>query len=241
MNVENETKVTGDFYSAKRQFFREWAVLLRVYGLDTFLGGLYPLFGFYIMHRPGGSQVYNVVLPFIIATATMGYLAYSIQISRTRGGTSRYYSQFPGDQTTLWDAQIAYLIASAIWINGVIAVGAYFKLGGANYVPYYRLHPEMFCLPFLVIAFVIAFLHNRHSKEFAVVFIGAAAALAAVIYFSDMFFMGEKASRQNDFYPPRVHDLKFQLTIAFLLLTASITGLGMTRFFWKRRELGEIL
>ena len=73
------------FYSRRRQFFREWRSLWRMHGLDTLLGGVYALAGFYLGHRVGLSQVHNVITPFIVAAIVAGYLAFFrvIRIKRT--------------------------------------------------------------------------------------------------------------------------------------------------------------
>jgi hypothetical protein len=230
----------AEFYSRKRQFLREWAILWRMHGLDTFLGGMYSLFGFYLFHSVGGSQVYNVVLPFIIAGCVIGYLAFCVMKPQTKGNTVPFYFNFPRNRTISWDAQIAYLITAALSIEGIILIGTYFKLGGATYTPYYRIHPEAIALPYVALAFVLSYLHIRHSKTFFVTYALALALFIVGTYYWIMVGFPEQANEYNNFLPQRGFDIKNQFAYAALLFISAVVGLIVTRHRWQLREMGEI-
>ena len=228
------------FYSRKRQFFREWRVLWRIHGLDTLLGGVYVLVGFYVGHRVGLSQVYNVVVPFIIASIVAGYLAFVIYAPESQGNTLPFYFNLPRGRTAVWDAHLAYLVCTVLWMEGAILIGAMFKLGGAGMTPHYRLHPEAFGLPFLAIASVSSYVHIRHSKRYI-----AASLLAVVVFAAGLYYwvtngFWEDAQQHNNFFPPRGFALSSQYAFAALLLVSAAFVLILSRCHWQRREVGEI-
>ena len=231
-------KSTG-FYSPKRQFLREWRILLRIYGLDTFLGGVYVLAGLYVFHEFGRSQVYDVITPFIVATIVGGYLAFVISVPQSQGNTLPYYFNLPRGRTAAWDAHLAYLVCTVLWMEGIILIGVTFKLGGATITPHYRLHPEAFVLPFLAIACISSYAHMRHSKRYI-----AAAVLAIVAFSTGATFwfarFAEEARERNNFFPRRGFALSHQYAFAALLLGAAAFVLVLSRRHWQRREVGEI-
>ena len=91
---------SAGFYSRKQQFLREWRVLWRIHRLDTLLGGVYVLAGFYAFHRVGLSQVYDVIAPFIVASIVAGYLASAIHEPQSQGHTRPFYFNLPRSRTT---------------------------------------------------------------------------------------------------------------------------------------------
>ncbi len=228
------------FYSRKRQFFREWSVLWRMHWLDTLLGGLYVLIGFYAFRRVGLSQVYDAFAPFVVASIVAGYQTFVISIPQSKGNTLPYYFNLPRSRTAAWDAQLAYLVCTVLWMEGIILVGAMFKIGGAGMTPHYRLHPEAFVLPFLVIAAVLSFAHIRHSKRYI------AASLLAIAVFSWGLYkwagvgFWEDPEQLNNFFPPRGFALSSQCAFAALLLVSATFVLVLSRCHWRHREVGEI-
>ena len=228
------------FYSRKRQFFREWRVLWRMHWLDTLLGGLYVLIGFYAFRRVGLSQVYDVFAPFVVASIDAAYLAFVISIPQSGGNTLPYYFNLPRNRTAAWDAHLAYLVCTALWMEAVILVGVLFKLGGAGITPHYRLHPEVIVLPFLAIAAAFSFAHLRHTVRNRV----SSALILLMFTFGLLYWLGfsvrETAEQDNNFFPPRGLPLSVQCVLASLLLVYAMFVLAVTRRHWKRREVGEI-
>ncbi len=228
------------FYSRKKQFFREWRILWRIHGLDTFLGGVYVLAGFYAFHQVGRSQVYDVITPFIVASIVAGYLAFAIHVPQSTGKTLPYYFNLPRSRTVAWDAHLSYLVCAVLWMEGLILVGATLKLGGAGITPHYRLHLEAFVLPFLVIASVSSYAQIRHSRQYI-----ALAILAIVLFSTGLYYwlsigFWEDAEELNDFFPSRGFAPSIQYASTVLLLVSAAFVLALSRFYWKRREVGEI-
>lgn len=232
--------ISTGFYSRKRQFLREWRALWRIHGLDTLLGGAFVLLGFYFAHRVGLSQVYNVIVPFIVAGIVSGYLAFVISIPQSRGNTLPYYFNLPRSRTAAWDAHLAFLVCAVLWMEGVILIGAMLKLGGAGMTPHYRLHPEAFVLPFLVIAAIFSFAHIRHSVRYIAASLLAMAVFAVGLYKWVSIGFWEDAEQLNNFFPPRGFTLSSQYAFAALLLVSAACALALSRGHWQRREVGEI-
>lgn len=228
------------FYSRKRQFFREWRVLWRMHGLDTLLGGLYVLAGFYLAHRVGISQVYNVFMPFIIASLVAGYLTWIIGAPQSRGNTLPFYFNLPRDRTAAWDAQLAYLVCAVVWMEAIILIGVTLKIGGANITPHYRLHPEAFGLPFLAIAAVSCYAHVQHSRQNFVIALLAVVAFVTALYYWLLYGFPEDPARHNNYFPSRGFFLINQYTFAALLLLSAAFVLVLCRAHWRCREVGEI-
>jgi len=228
------------FYSRKRQFLREWRALWRIHWLDSFLGGVYALIGFYAFHQVGVSQVHNVITPFFVAGIAAGYLAFVIYAPQSRGNTLPYYFNLPRSRTGAWDAQFAFLVCTVLWMEGVILIGALLQLGGAGMTPHYRLHPEAFALPFLAIASVTFYLHVRHSTRSILAAVLAILAFAAGLYYWIAIGFWEDAEEYNNFFPPREFALSSQCAFAALLVVAAACVLVLCRSHWRRREVGEI-
>ena len=211
-----------------------------MHGTDTLLGGAYVLAGFYIAHSSGLSQVYNVFAPFFVASIVAGYPAWGIRLPQSRGNTLPYYFNLPRDRMATWDAHLAFLVGVVLWLEGAILLGTHFKLGGAGITPHYRLHPELFFLPFLTIAAVFSYAHIRHSVSYV------CACLIAIILFCWGIYrwtgnvFGDHAGEHNNFLPPREFALSQQFAFAALLLGVAVGVLIFCRRYWQRREVGEI-
>ena len=228
------------FYSRREQFFREWRLVWRSHGVDALLGSLYVIAGFYVAHQVGVSQVYNVIAPFIIASIVVGYLAFAIYAPQSRGNTLPFYFNLPRSRTAAWDAYLAFLACTVLWMEGLILIGVMLKLGGAAMTPHYRLHPEAFGLPFLAIASVSSYLHARHSKRYVAAFVLVFVAFMVGLYYWITVGFWEDAEQFNNFYPPRAFALGHQYAVAALLLVSAGLVLALRRRQWRRREVGEI-
>lgn len=231
---------TAGFYSPRRQFVREWRVLLRLHGVDVFLGGVYVLGGFYFLHWVGESQVYDVVIPGLVATIHAVYLAYAILLPQSSGSTFPFYFNLPREQMRAWDARLAFLCGVVVWMEAVILVATLLKIGGAGITPHYRLHPETFVSPFLAVAAVASYAHLKHSKGYIVV-----ALLMLVVFFCGFVpwlnsVWMQFGDETNNFFPPRVLALSDQFIFAGLLTVATTALLALIRFRWRRREAGDI-
>jgi hypothetical protein len=229
-----------EFYGRRQQFFREWRVLWDVHGLDTLLGGVYVLPGFYFFRDVGFSQVYNVIGPFIIASLIAGYLAFMVCAPQTQGKTLPFYFNLPRARTTTWDAHLAYLVCAVLWIEGAILIGVLFKLGGAGMTPHYRLHPEAFALPFLGMAAVTAYIHVQHTTRNVIAFLLVGVAFVVGLFFWLNTGFLEGAEKTNNYFPPRGFDLSHQVAFSALLLIVAGYTLLRVRVQWQRRQVGEI-
>jgi len=232
--------IRAGFYSRGRQFFREWRALWRMHGLDTILGGLFVIGGFYIAHRVGISQVYDVINPFIIASFVAGYLTWIIGIPQSRGATLPFYFNLPRDRTAAWDAHLAYVVCAVLWMEAIILIGVALKIGSANITPHYRLHPEAFGLPFLTVAAVSCYAHVQHSRQNFVIALLAVVAFITALYYWLLYGFPENPERHNNYYPSRGFALTNQYTFAAILLLATAFVLAQCRAHWRRREVGEI-
>ncbi len=228
------------FYSRRQQFFREWRILWRMHGLDTFLGGVFVLAGFYAFHRVGFSQVYDVILPVILASFIAAYLAHSVSAHQSMGNTVPFYFNLPRGRMLAWDAHLVYLIGAILWMEGLILIGAMLKLGGAGMTPHYRLHPEGFALPFLAMASILSYACIRHSWQFIAACLLGIAAFIAGLYNWRAYGFWEDAERFNDYCPNGGFALIYQCTFAALLLGCAAFVLVLSRRHWRRRQVGEI-
>ncbi len=228
------------FYSRKQQFLREWRVTWRMHWLDTLLGGLYVLIGFYMFHMVGFSQVFDVIWPFIIASIVVCYLASAICTPQSSGKTLPFYFNLPRNRIAAWDAQFAYLACTALWLEGIILAGAMLKIGGAGLTLHYRLHLELFCLPFLAIASTLSYLHIRHSIKFIAACLLAIVAFSTGLYYWIAIGFWEDAEKLNNYFPSRGFAVGYQCAFAALLLVSAAVVLIASRRHWQRREVGEI-
>lgn len=228
------------FYSAKHQFLREWRILWRTHGLDVFLGGVYVLLGFYAFHRVGVSQVYNVLPPFVVAGIAAGYLTYVVHAPQCRGRSVPFYQSLPRSRALAWDAQSVFILCAILWMEAAILIGTALKLGGAGMTPHYRLHPEAFAVPYLVMAAVSSYVHVRHSKtEIAVWVLGLLGALYALYTWIGIGFW-EDACKENNYLPAREFSLKTQWLFALLMMAGAVLVAAHGRRHWRRRQVGEI-
>jgi len=230
----------SEFYSPRNQFLREWRVLWRAFGTDVLLGGVYVLIGFYSMRTLGGSQVYDVVFPFIIAAGIAAYLTYGIRKSEMNGNTAPFYFNLPRTRMRAWDAQMAFLVTAVIWLEVVIVVGTYLKLGGAGITPIYRLYPLAFCVPFAGVGFALVFLEINHSKMF--LFAYSAVLLFCVVFFIMWLITGAwgTAHEDNNYLPERNYNTSAHITFTVGVLVTLGLVIFSNRSRWRDRELGEI-
>ena len=231
----NETQ----FYSPSQQFKRELRLLARVHRFDTFLGGLYVLAGFYFVRDIGGSQVYDVIAPFVFASLVAGHLSYIVYAPQSRGTTVLYNFGLPRDRTLTWGAQLAYVGCVVLGLEIIILVGTAFKLGGAGMTPVYRLHPELFFFPLIVVAVVLVCVSTNRFTFFWSV----ASSLILVVLFGLWVwkYTLSGASESNNYLPGPKASLTYQTLVAFALAVFGAFILFLCRRYWRNREVGEIL
>ena len=232
--------MSNTFYSPREQFLREWRNLWQLYGIDTLIGGVYVVGGFYVFHRVGYSQVYNVIMPFLIASVVAAYLTYTIYNPQSSGKTLPYFFNLPRHNRTVWNAHCAFIVCVILCLEALILIGVQLKLGGAGITPHFRLHPEMFALPFLAQATVIIYCHFNQTKFHAIVFSLALLLFAAGMVYWTFLGFGEDAEALNNYFPSRAIPLNSQGAITVALLGCAGLMLKKGRSQWLQREMGEI-
>lgn len=120
------------FYSKSHQFTREWRVLWPLYRTDILLGCLYIVSSFYFFRMVGNSQVYNVIMPYFMASVVSAYLTFSICGPQIRGASLPHFMSLPREQKLVWKSQTAFILFILLCFELLIALGVAIKLGGLD-------------------------------------------------------------------------------------------------------------
>jgi len=226
------------FYSPLRQLRRELAWHGRLHGADALFGLVYAAVGFYAFRRVGLSQVYDVAFPFVVVSGVLVYLALRVCLPEATGATARYFLALPRDRTIAFDAKVAFLLLTALWLETCVLAGVWLKLGGAAITPHYRLRPDFAALPFLMLGATVWFacapeglLRLVKSAVVACLIVGALALRVA--------FFGN-ATQKNDYLPPRAPSLAIEWLMTALILIAGAWMAMAARRQWRQRQIGEI-
>lgn len=203
---------------------------------DLAMGIGIVLASFYAFHRPGVSQVYNVITPYAMAAA---YLVYTIllQIKVERDDRSAtFFAMLPRDPAPAFDGKVLWYALQATLYQAVIAVGCFLKLGGADVTPVYRLHPEVVVLPYVAVLFALWIAHvlsdpDRTLNTVVALFVGFVFLLLRIAALPD-------ATPENNWLPPRAMPLSYgYITAGVVLLTA--LGLALSMRTKHRRYWGQ--
>ena len=229
------------FYSRRQQFFREWRVLWALCSTDILLGCMYVLSSFYFFRMVGNSQVYNVIMPFFMASFVAAYLTYRISGSQVRGNTRSYFTSLPRERKVVWQAHSAFVLCIVLGLEAIIAIGVAVKLGGAGLTPVYRLHPELMALPFVAVTSMFLGLYLRYTKWVIVliIIVVLASLMGAIFWALDGFW--EDPEALNNYHPSRGYELSYQCSIAFGMMILSVVIHHMARKRCMNREVGELL
>ena len=186
---------------------------------NTALGTAVTLACFYVLHWPGYSQVYDVVLPYVYAAFHLALLAFTQLQPERKGATAAFHVNLPRSRATRFDANALFFLAHAVYFELVIAVGIYVKLGGAGITPIYRVAPDVALLPMVAVLATLWFCHREPGwtapLQFTALFVAAIACLAVI-----RCFYGP-AGPENNFLPPRLLPLVLSSAIGAGVLVGS--------------------
>lgn len=223
-----------EFYSPRQQFLREWRLLWRTLKTDIYIGVAVVITAFYGFRVVGESRVYDVLLPLYATTGVAFYLAMNTWVRDVNKESRWFYYNLPKDRLRAWDAQFVFICTVVLGLESLILVGAYFKIGGAGLTPEYRLHPELFVLPLVAIAFVSVGARLRQTKQ--TIFV------EYIVMFGSMGFAVIWEATRRD-HMRQSWSYLFSPVNQFLLvgflLGLSGTLLIFARARWGKQELGD--
>ena len=226
--------MSSDFYSNSNQTIRELRALARCFEWrDITLGVGLAFVSFYLFRYPGHSQVYQVVLPYVLIALYLELLIImhgKIELDDTSAG---FYAMLPRDAKPSFDAKLLGFALYASVFEVAILIGAALKLGGAGITPVYRLHPEIMVLPYVGVLLGLCYAHHPPNQE------------RGIFAFFSFFLLGlpagarwaltPEANALNGWLPPREMSLTIQLGIAVFLL--ALTGWMAFRIRREYRNL----
>ncbi len=231
---------TSEFYSPRRQLSRALASDWRLSSFEMLYGMLYVLVPFYCSRRVGLSQVYDVILPFVVVTGLMAFLTWRICNTDVKTKSAAYFASLPGDRNTAFSARILFLFSLTLWFVAVVFIGCLFKLGGAGITASYRIHPEFVALPFLAVASTAWLVYCPHDKSHWIL-----AVLSLILFFGALYTriaaIGSiPANEGNHYWPGRESSLSFQFLVSGVLILVTSVLIINTRKQWHSRQIGEI-
>ena len=154
------------FYSPHRQFRRALNRDWRLHSIELLCGILYPVVGFYVGHRVGLSQVYPVIVPFLVLAGFLAYLTRRLCLPEVKRSSASYYLNLPQGRLMAMDAHVAFLCIAILWLTGCVFAGSLLKLGGAGMTACYRFYPEFAVLPWFATALVIRHIYRIRNLAF---------------------------------------------------------------------------
>ena len=227
-------------YSPRQQFRRALASDWFLYGMDLVYGLVYVLLGFFLMRRVGYSQVYNVIVPFLCASAYMIYQTWHICAPSARHATASYFFNLPQDRIIALYARLTFLGLGTVWLIGLVFVGSALKLGGAGITACYRVHPEFVALPFLAVAATVWHVHSvrgwGHWGRAAGLFLLTSCWIAWKLYAIN----ATPPQASNSFWPQREMSLGTQVCVSFVMLGWAGWLLAQAHGQWRKRQIGAI-
>ncbi len=228
------------YYSYQNQLLRELNWIWQLHKVDTLLGLVYVYLSFFMFNYVGYSKVYDVVLPFILCSTSIAYLTYIITNPQVRGNTQPYYFGLPRDRKLVWDGLVAYLMLAMVAMVLVTVAGGIYKVGSRGITPYYRFHPEVFCLPLVCMVLVLFIIQGKRSLTRSIQFLVLVTLFGLALWQWWDFSFRDFAGKHNDFIP--VHELAWstQLGIALIVLFCCLGALWKLRTSWIAQEWGEL-
>lgn len=226
-----------NFYDYKRQLLRELHTRWRLRGRgSTVLGTVLVLAGFYVLHSPGYSQVYEVFLPYFVAAVYLSVIIMTQTYVERIQPTAAYFTNLPRDRRVTMDANALYFLGHAVYFQLVIGLGIYFKLGGADITPYYRLHPDVMTLPVAAAIFTL-WIYSRQRYWDTAIRLAATGIVVGVVLIIRQILIGTGGPEDN-FIPDRWVPLGFGVVLAAaILLDCGALLLHMRRRRWTNGKV----
>lgn len=229
-----------DYYSPILQFRRALSRDWRLHSVELLCGVLYPLVGFYVGRRVGHSQVYAVIVPFLVIAGFMAYLTRRVCLPEAKRKSAFAYFNLPQDRLMGLNAHVVFLSITAIWLSLWVWGGSLLKLGGAGMTACYRFHPEFAVIPLLAMALTIRHIYQVHSRAFWARSLAWYAALAAWIVWRCFEIMTLSARMSNSYWPERGWSLSTECAVAAIMAAATVWMIYGTRIQWRKRQIGGI-
>jgi hypothetical protein len=229
-----------DFYSPSRQFMRALKMDWRLHSIELLCGVLYPVVSFYVGRRVGLSQVYPVIMPFLVTAGFMAYLTRRLCLPEVKRSTVFYFFNLPQDRLMALDAHVAFLCIATLWLSAWVFVGSLLKLGGAGMTACYRFYPEFVVLPWLATALVIRHCYRVRSWAFwgqSLVWYGV---LTAWFVWRGFEIANLPAHAGNHYWPDRGMSLGTEWAWTALLAVLTAWLIYRTRMQWRQRQIGGI-
>ncbi|MCF7973826.1 MAG: hypothetical protein K9N55_08430 [Phycisphaerae bacterium] len=229
-----------DFYSPSRQFRRALTRDWRLHSIELLCGILYPVIGFYVGHRVGQSQVYPVIVPFLVTAAFLFYLTRRLCLPEVKRSSVFCYFNLPQDRLMALDAHVAFLGMASLWLTVWVLAGSLLKLGGAGFTACYRWHPDFVMVPFFTTALTIRHLYLKHGMAFwrdSVLWY-----LLLMTWLVWRFYgIIEQPSRSvNNYWPDRSLSLTTEWATAAIMAAVAVWLVHTTRIQWRQRQIGGI-
>ena len=176
----------------------------------------------------------------MFAAAYMIYVTWHMCVAKTRFRTTHYYFNLPQDRTVAFYAQLTLLGIITLWFLAWVLAGCLFKLGGAGITACYRIHPEFFVFPFLVVSATVRHIYQQHSwaywRRTGLLFIFVCCWVAWKVH-----AIKANAPRPgNHFWPDRDMSLFVQLWVAAIMVGLSYYLISETCKQWRHRQIGAI-
>jgi len=229
-----------DYYSLSCQFRRALNRDWRLHSLELLCGMVYPVVGFYVGHRVGLSQVYPVIVPFLVVAGFMVYLTRRLCLPEVRRVSAFCYFNLPQDRLVALDAHVGFLCIAALWLTGCVAAGSFLKLGGAGMTACYRFHPEFVVLPWFVTALMIRHVYRIRNLAFWGQSLLWYVLLTAWIVSRCFWIMSLPAHSGNHYWPDRHMSLTTEWALAGALAALTVWLIYRTRIHWRQRQIGGI-
>ncbi len=230
----------SDYYSPSCQFRRALNRDWRLLSIDLLCGILYPVVGFYVFRRVGESQVYSVVWPFVLAAGFMLYLTRRLCLPEAKRDSAAYFFNLPQDRLVALDSHIVFLGVTTLWFNAWVLAGSLLKLGGAGLTACYRLHPECFVLPFLVLALTLRHIYLKHTRMFCVGSVVWYLLLTGWFVWKGYRILDLSLRADHPYWPDRPMSLRTEWAVATLMAAVAVWLIYHIRNQWRQRQIGEI-
>jgi hypothetical protein len=220
----------SDFYSRRHQFRKVLSIDWHFHGIDVLFGAVYALGGFYAFRRWGYSRIYDVTPPFVLISGVLAYLVWRLYALETKGATANYFSNLPRDRKIVWDARLVFLMLAALWLEALVFLGLWLRLGDLGIMHHYIIRPEMVVLPFYMTAFMLTCQccpQNRIYKG-----------LVATVVVSLVMCFGQLLACKTDSETLAQY---IKLAIPLVVVACTLFLMKHARDEWSIREMGENL
>jgi hypothetical protein len=230
----------ADFYGPSRQFTRALNRDWRLHSIDLLCGVLYAVVSFYVGHRVGHSQVYSVIVPFLVTAGFMVYLTRRLCVPEVKRDSAASYFNLPQNRLMALDAHVVFLCIAILWLTGCVFVGSGLKLGGAGMTACYRFHPEFVVLPWFATALVIRHIYRIRNLAFWGQSLVWYVLLASWVVFRCWGILSLPSHAGNNYWPDRSVSLNTEWAWTAIFAALTVWLVYNTRIQWRQREIGGI-